>query len=117
MCKIFSSNSANITHSPLEVEPLITNMVVPLRGAVRVRSCATPKVPIEQCMGKIHVRNFHIPKLAILYIQRFVSTSSIEVPTASKRENVRQKGYWGYTEISPGHGTPCLGRSSIETRN
>ena len=67
-------------------------------------------------MGKIHVKNFHLPNLAILYIKRFVSASSIEVPKAPTRENVRQKSYWGYNVIFRGHGTPCLGPSPNETR-
>ncbi|KAF0138101.1 MAG: hypothetical protein FD143_3719, partial [Ignavibacteria bacterium] len=36
-----------ITHSLVEFDPLITNMVVPLRGDVPVRSCAAPKVAVE----------------------------------------------------------------------
>ena len=51
-CEIFYSNSGNITHSPLEFDPLITNMVVPLRGDVPVRSCAAPKVPVENVWAK-----------------------------------------------------------------
>ena len=51
-CKIFSSKSWNIRHSLIEIDPLITNMVVPLRGDVPVRSCASPKVPVQNVWAK-----------------------------------------------------------------
>ena len=50
-------------------------------------------------------------------MQRFVSASSIEVPKAPTRENVRQKSCWGYNVIFRGHATPCLDPSTNETKS
>ena len=44
--------SGNITHSLVEFDPLIANMLVPLRGYLPVRSCAAPKVPVENVWAK-----------------------------------------------------------------
>ena len=54
--------------------------------------------------------------MAKLYSKRFVSASSIELPTAPERENVRQKSYWGYNDIFRGDGTPSLDPSTNETK-
>ena len=51
-CTVFSWKSGNITHILVEFEPLITNMVVPLRGDLPVRSCAAPKVPLQNVWAK-----------------------------------------------------------------
>ena len=51
-CKIFSSKSGNITHIQVEFEPLITNLVVPQRGDVPVRSCLVPKDTVENVWTK-----------------------------------------------------------------
>ena len=90
-CKIFSSKSGNITQRefPGRVRPLDHEYC---GHPARRRSCAqlcAAQGPSRKCMGKIQVKNFHIPNLAILYITRFVSVSSIEVPKAPTRENVR----------------------------
>ena len=52
MCKIFSSNSGNITDSRVELGPMITNMVVPIRGDLHVRSCAVPNAPVQNESAK-----------------------------------------------------------------
>ena len=52
MCKILSSKSGNIRHILVVLEPLITNMMVPLGGDVHVRSCALPKIPVQNVWAK-----------------------------------------------------------------
>ena len=86
----FSSKSLNITHSLLEFDPVITNMVVPLRGDLPLERGAASKVNVQNVWTK-NVKDFHIPNVAKLTHKKFDSASSLEVPTASMRENVRQK--------------------------
>ena len=49
---MFSSKSGFITNILVEFDPLITNMVVPLRGDVSVRSYAAPNVLVENVWAK-----------------------------------------------------------------
>ena len=49
----------------VEVDPLITNMLVPLRAYVPVRSCAAPKVPIQNVWAK------YTPKIFIFQTRQY----------------------------------------------
>ena len=44
--------SGTITHSLVEFDPRITNMVGPLRGDHTVRSSAAPNAPVENVRAK-----------------------------------------------------------------
>ena len=61
MCKILSSKSWTITNFQVEVDALVTNMVVPLRGDLPVRSCAAAKVPVQNVYAKYTSKIFISP--------------------------------------------------------
>ena len=52
MCKFISSKSGNTTHILVQFDPPITNIVVPKRADLPVRSCEEP-IPCTKCIGKI----------------------------------------------------------------